>query len=322
MKNFILRSAFTILIAFSLAQPAAAATLLVPGGQVIGIQLEDDTVTVTDFDATLGQAARSAGLKKGDRILSVNKTPICCAEDVRNALQSSGKTVTLSVLREGKTKKITLSPAQTDVGPRLGVFLRQGTTGLGTVTYYEPDSQNFGALGHGVNTAGGTLLKLHRGNAYRATIQSVQKGKIGDPGQLLGAVEDPEPLGSIQKNTQQGVFGKAPLDLTAQPLPVAQPAEIHTGDAVIRSTVAENTLREYSVKILKIYPNTTGKTRNLLLQVTDPALLSATGGIVQGMSGSPIIQDGRIVGAVTHVLVNDPTMGYGIFIENMLEAAG
>ena len=321
MKKMILRSAFIILLILTLTAPVSAATLLIPGGQVIGMQLEDNTVTVMAFDGELGRAAEAAGLKKGDRILSVDKTTVRNAQDIRKALENCGKTVTLSVLREGKTKKITFSPPRTADGVRLGVLLRQGTTGLGTVTYYDPDKGQFGALGHGVNAASGTLLQLSRGSAYRATIQSVKKGKIGDPGQLLGAVEDPEPLGSIQKNTQQGVFGTGSPGTKAQPLPVAEPETVHTGDAVIRSTVADNALGEYSVKILKIYPNTPGKTRNLLLQVTDPALLNATGGIVQGMSGSPIIQDGKLVGAVTHVLVNDPTMGYGIFIENMLNAA-
>ena len=128
-------------------------------------------------------------------------------------------------------------------------------------------------------------------------------------------------LGTLTENTGQGVFGTAEEGWTGQALPVADFSEIHTGDAVIRSTVAGSAVREYSVEVLKIYPKTTDTSRNLLLKVTDPALLEATGGIVQGMSGSPIIQDGKLIGAVTHVLVNDPQRGYGIFIENMLEAA-
>lgn len=320
MKHFLTRFAMLFLSLYILAQPAAAATLLVPGGQVIGMHLLDDTVTVADFDETLGAAARSAGLMQGDRLLRIDDTAIRCAEDVRRALACSDGTVALSVLRGGKTKLLTLAPAATAQGPRLGVYLRQGTTGLGTVTYYEPDSGDFAALGHGVNSPTGSLLQLTAGSVYDARICGVKKGKIGSPGQLLGSVTDSTPLGTIDKNTQQGVFGTA-AGTAAQPLPIAEAGEVKTGSATIRSTVDGDTPREYSVEILKIYPNSQNRTRNMLIKVTDPTLLSATGGIVQGMSGSPIIQNGKLVGAVTHVLVNDPTTGYGIFIENMLDAA-
>jgi len=229
--------------------------------------------------------------------------------------------VELSVLRGEKTRLLKLCPTATPGGPKLGVSLRQGTSGLGTVTYYSPASDDFAALGHGVNSRDGKLLQLTQGRVYPARIDSVKVGKTGAPGQLMGAVTQASPVGSIGKNTDQGVFGCAKFQTKTEPLPVAEKDEVKTGCATIRSTVAGDTLREYSVEILKIYPNSASKTRNMLVKVTDPALLSATGGIVQGMSGSPIIQDGKLIGAVTHVLVNDPTMGYGIFIENMLDAA-
>ena len=321
MKKFATRMAFLIIMIGLAASPTYAARLLIPGGQVIGMELQDNTVSVVSFDETLGAAARAAGLKQGDRILRIDDTQIRSVEDVKNALAKSDGDVSVSVLRGEKTRLLKLCPTATADGPKLGVSLRQGTSGLGTVTYYSPDSDSFGALGHGVNDRSGNLLSLTRGRIYPARIESVKIGKTGAPGQLMGMVTQPDPLGSIEKNTAQGVFGTLKLEPKAEPLPVAQIDQVKTGAATIRSTVAGDTLREYSVEILKIYPNSASKTRNMLVKVTDPALLNATGGIVQGMSGSPIIQDGKLVGAVTHVLVNDPTTGYGIFIENMLDAA-
>lgn len=306
--------AFIILIC---ASTVSAATL-VPGGQVIGLQLEDDTVTVAGFHEAFGEAARSAGMAAGDRIVAVDGKPVKCVADVRKALEKSDGTVAISFIRDGKAKRITLSPAATEEGPKLGVYLRQGTTGLGTVTFYQPDTGRYGALGHGINATDGSLLTLHSGNVYNANVFSVKKGAIGTPGQLLGQLATPTSIGTVEKNTTQGIFGQLTQDIHDEPLPVG---EATVGSAVIRSTIGSEGLREYSVEILKIYPNSGDRTRNLLLKVTDSALLNKTGGIVQGMSGSPIIQSGKIVGAVTHVLVNDPTTGYGIFIENMLDAA-
>ena len=286
MKKFSSRICILLFIICLCATTAFATTTLVPGGQVIGLQLCDDTVTVTDFDETLGQAAQSAGLVKGDRILRIDNTRVTCAEDIRKALACSDGQVDISVQRGEKTKTLSLCPPLTADGPRLGVYLRQGTTGLGTVTYYDPDSGNIAALGHGVNTADGNLLTMKTGTLFPAQILSVKKGKAGAPGQLLGSVTDPTSLGSLGRNTDQGVFGKADRPISGDPLPIAKAEEIKTGAATIRSTVDGTTLREYSVEICKIYPNTSGRTRNMLLKVTDPQLLEATGGIVQGMGVS------------------------------------
>ena len=321
MKKFSIRIFILILIISLCATVAAATTTLIPGGQVIGMQLQDGTVTVSAFDEDLGAAAKAAGLAKGDQILQIDDTKIQCVQDVRTALCKCDDRVNIRVSRNGKIKTLTMRPPLTADGPRLGIYLRQGTTGLGTVTYYDPQNGSFGALGHGVNSSDGSLLTMQSGETYPCHVFSVKKGKAGAPGQLLGSLSDPTVLGKLQKNTEQGVFGKTGNEATGDPLPVAETAEITTGPATIRSTIGENGLQEYSVEILKIYPNTSGRNRNLLLKVTDTRLVETTGGIVQGMSGSPIIQNGRLIGAVTHVLVNDPTMGYGIFIENMLDAA-
>jgi stage IV sporulation protein B len=164
-------------------------------------------------------------------------------------------------------------------------------------------------------------LKLSIGNAFDTKVAAVRKGKAGEPGQLMGCAESREPIGMLTKNLPQGVFGVSENGWNGKMMEVASWDQIKTGSATILSTVSGNAVQQYSVEILKIYPKSGQSGRNLLIKVTDPALIETTGGIVQGMSGSPIIQDGKLIGAVTHVLVNDPTRGYGIFIENMLEAA-
>ena len=302
-------------------QSVSASQLLIPVGQVIGLELPNQTVTIADFEPTLGAGAKKAGLQTGDTLLKINETAIHCAKDVEKALRQSDGAVELTVNRKGKIKTLRVSPEITQNGPKLGVYLKQGVTGVGTVTWYDPETGRFGTLGHGVNSPEGSLVSMEQGNAYEATVLTVKKGKSGTPGQLIGSLNGAKPIGTLYKNTTQGVFGKTTTGWQGEKLPVGSQEEVHTGKVTIRSTISQNTVQEYSAEILKIYPNSRSDGRNLLLKITDPALLETTGGIVQGMSGSPIIQDGKLVGAVTHVLVNDPTTGYGIFIENMLDAA-
>ena len=321
MKKYTIRFVVSLLAVFITAQTASAARLLIPVGQVIGLEIKEDRVTIEGFVSTVGDAARTAGLKEGDRILSIDGKDIHCPEDVRLALQHSDGDVDISVARGSTVKELELEPSITADGPKLGIFLRQGITGVGTVTYYDPNSKTFGALGHGVNDKSGNLVVMTQGAAYSATVDAIKKGKAGDPGQLMGSVTSKEPIAALSKNTLQGVFGKTELPFRGEVLPTAEVSQIQTGPAIIRSTIQNGTVQEYSVEIMKIYPHSSADGRNMLLKVTDPRLLDTTGGIVQGMSGSPIIQDGKLVGAVTHVLVNDPTTGYGIFIENMLDAA-
>ena len=320
MKMILKRIAMAVLCAYLLIGSVFAKEL-VPVGQVVGLELQNKQVVVAGFDEKQGAAARDAGLRDGDVIQRIDNVEISCAEDVRKALQQSDGTVTVQICRNGKIDQVKIMPQITKDGPRLGVYLRQGITGIGTVTWYDPETGKFGTLGHGVNDGNGNLLAMENGYVYRARVMAVKKGKIGEPGQLVGALESPEPVGTLTANTPQGVFGTSQNGWEKTAVEVASAQEVKTGDAVIRSTVSGDTVREYSVKIMKIYPKTRTTGRNLLLKVTDPALLEATGGIVQGMSGSPILQDGKLIGAVTHVLVNDPTTGYGILIENMLDAA-
>ena len=308
-----------ILILIVLPVSCRAAEMLVPVGRIIGLQLKSEAVTVAAFDDVLGREAKDAGLRIGDQILSVNGFPIREAEDVAEALE--GRTSVAVTVRRGSKETTLEIPLQTTAdGKRLGVYLRQGIGGIGTITWYDPETGKFGALGHGVSDSSGALLRMTGGSAYDAFVESVKKGKAGAPGQLRGCADSA--CGELLRNTPQGVFGKTSQSWEGAPIPVAAYEEITPGQATIRATVQAGEPQDYSVEILKIYPRDRGDGRNLLLKVTDPRLLEATGGIVQGMSGSPILQDGKLIGAVTHVLVNDPTAGYGIFIENMLDAAG
>ena len=322
MKKTAIRAAALLLCICIGGITAFGVEYLVPVGQVIGLELSNSTVTVAAFDDTLGAKARSAGLCAGDQILSIDGKSITCAEDVRQALRQSNGAITVKLQRKDRQQTLQLKPEVTPEGPKLGVFLKEGVTGIGTVTWYDPDSKTFGTLGHGVNGSDGKLLRLTAGKAYRAKIASVQKGKVGQPGQLRGTLSDPASIGELTANTDRGLFGKAYTGWDGTALPVAQQSEVRPGAATILSTIAGDGPQEYSVEILKLYPQTKSGDKNMVIRITDQRLLEATGGIVQGMSGSPIIQDGKLVGAVTHVLVNDPTTGYGIFIENMLAAAG
>ena len=319
MKRMLRGIVLTAVLIFGLPLNAHAARLLVPVGEVIGLQLQDGTVTVAAFDDVLGAGAKAAGLRIGDEILNVEGAAVHSAADVKAALERCADTAEVTVRRGGKHHSLRLPALATAEGRKLGIYLRQGVAGIGTVTWYDPATNVFGTLGHGVNCRSG-LLQLKEGSAYTARVQGVVRGKSGDPGQLRG--EAGAVCGQLLRNTPQGVFGINPGGWPGEPLPVAAFSEVKTGSAHIRSTVGDMGVREYSVEILKIYPQDRPDGRHFLLRVTDPALLETTGGIIQGMSGSPIIQDGKIVGAVTHVLVNDPTRGYGIFIENMLDAAG
>lgn len=322
MKKIWKQAAILMLALLLLCLTAQAADrTLIPVGRAIGLEMTSGAVTVVDIDRDLGKNVQSAGLRKGDRILEINGVPVDSAQAVLDAVTESSGVLELRISRNGKEQTISVEPGLSEGVRRLGVYIRDGIAGIGTVTYYDPKSGRFGALGHGVSDSSGTLLPMESGTALEAQVVSVKKGKSGDPGQLKGAFQEDHVLGSLQANTQSGIFGRSAAGWAGTELPVADRSQIHTGEAVILSNVSGETVREYSVEILKLYPSDRAEGRNMLLRVTDPALLEATGGIVQGMSGSPVLQDGRLVGAVTHVLVNDPTTGYGIFIDNMLDAA-
>ena len=291
---------------------------LVPGGSLVGIRVEAEGVVV----AAVSEAA--AGLRPGDVITALDGQPVHCIEDFKAALAAwAGESVSLRYSREGAERELSLTPAENEGGaPELGLWLRDGLAGLGTLSFIQPETGRFGALGHAVNDVdSGVLLPLREGSLAPAELSGAVAGSAGRPGELLGSFDLTESAGSIEKNTEKGVFGRlesgSPL-AAGEALPALARAELREGPAVIRCNV-DGAVREYAVRIDRLFPERSDG-RDLMLTVTDPALLALTGGIVQGMSGSPILQDGRLAGAVTHVLVNDPARGYGISIETMLEA--
>ena len=309
-----------LLMSLTLVTPAhgAQTRTLIPLGKAVGIKLFADGALVVAVE-------NSTVLQKGDVLLKLGGEDISSIEEVQSLLRENGGAVmTMEVRRGERLLSLSDSPQQGADGVwRLGVWIRDSMAGVGTVTYYDPATQSYGALGHGitdVDTA--QLMALQHGSIMPTSVKAVKKGAAGEPGELKGDFSVQRDIGTLRANTGSGIFGGATdADFFGDgaALPVATAAQIHCGAATILSTVWGDETREYEIEIKKVYEN--GKEgRDMLLQVTDEALLSKTGGIVQGMSGSPILQDGRIVGAVTHVLVNDPTSGYGIFIENMLAA--
>jgi stage IV sporulation protein B len=305
--------------------------LLVPVGRAVGIKLFSDGVMVVGFSqipAAGGQAvpAKTCGLREGDVITHINASEVDTIEEVQAELAKvGGEEMSIRALREGKPLQVTAQAVKcsTDGSYKLGAWLRDSMAGIGTVTYYDPATGEFGALGHGINDVDTALLMpLETGGILSATVTDVKKGQRGEPGELHGDFDLSADIGSLWANTPHGVYGSLfQKDLVRMdPLEVATMDQVETGEALIYSNIAGEEVRSYTVEITKLHPDASDG-RDLTVKVTDPALLKVTGGIVQGMSGSPIVQNGRLVGAVTHVLVGDPTQGYGILAENMLKTA-
>jgi len=304
---------------------AAYAQELYVGGQIVGIQISTEGVLVAGIAQieTLDGAqspAEKAGLKKGDIIMEINGEKVGgAAALVEKVASYDGAAVELGIRRAGKNLKVQIKPVLSDEKQwRMGVWLRDGISGIGTVTYCDPDTGKYGALGHSISDLeSGITVPLKDGCISSAEIVSIHKGNCGKPGELNGCADVEKKLGSVENNTAYGIFGSSYVSLGKELMDTGEP---RPGKATIISTVSGRQAREYSVEINRIYKDAEGQ--HLVLTVTDPQLLTLTGGIVQGMSGSPIIQGGKLVGAVTHVFVNDPTKGYGISIDNMLTAAG
>lgn len=320
MKKRVLQLTAAILAALLLSvQSFAVPRTLIPGGRTMGIKIYSRGLLVTGFERQ--SAARTAGLRKGDLIVAADGEEVRTVGQLRAYLRSDK--VVLTVQRSGKEAEFCVTPCKTEEGSKIGAYIKDSMSGIGTVTYYDPGTGEFGALGHGVNDRDTmVLLPVEAGVVVESEVQEVKKGSSGTPGELKGKFDVEQILGHIEHNTEHGIFGELKVPVPGKPIPVAQAGEVELGAATILSNVSADTVEAYAVKVLEIRPHEKESGRNLLIEVTDPRLLTTTGGIVQGMSGSPIIQDGKLVGAVTHVLVNDPTRGYGIFIENMLDAAG
>ena len=300
---------------------------LIPGGMPFGIRMQTEGVMVVGLTEVTsnGKSCRpayEAGVRQKDILVAVGGKTVADAEEATALIAASGgKPVTLSILRGSEKKELTVTPKKSDKDGqfRCGLWLRDSASGIGTVTFVDPDNGLFGGLGHGVcDSDTGALVPLSRGSVLSVKLSGAVRGECGKPGELRGSFTGTR-LGSVVTNSECGVFGvltEAPQSAYA-PMPVAAASEVKEGCATVLCTLDESGIKEYAVEISNI-DHSARPTKSFTVRVTDPALLQKTGGIVQGMSGSPIIQNGKIVGAVTHVLVDDPTTGYGIFVENML----
>ncbi len=321
---------------------------VVPSGNVFGLKMLTEGAVVAalaPIESTSGSKspAKEAGLKAGDILLTANEEKIQSFDLLSSVIQlagESGEEVKLTYSRDGKTHSTSLSPVQTSDGSWLaGIWVRDSSAGIGTITFFEPNSGCFAALGHGVcDTDTGVLLPLQWGKVCGAAVLGVTRGIPGTPGELKGAFLDSafslsERLGkngvissgTVLQNLSCGLIVRADgfsgiLSSEQELTPVCPKQEVHTGEAKILSTIGGRTPRLFDAQIEKVSYSEEDSSRNLVIQITDPDLIAATGGIVQGMSGSPILQNGRLVGAVTHVFVSNPEKGYGIFAETMLNS--
>ena len=297
-------------------------------GSPIGIYMETNGVMVIDSgeirdaDGILQSPADNI-VKSGDYIQSVNHVPLQNKKDLIKVMkENQGEEVELEVLRHDEAITVKVSPILTEDGDyKLGIWVRDNVQGIGTLTYVTKDSQ-FGALGHGIRDVDtGEQLQIAEGNLYMADIVSIQKGVSGTPGELQGIISyrKENQIGIIDGNTENGIIGEldAWSKVELMPCPIGLKQELETGKAEIWCDLGDG-VEHYEIEITQIDYNTKNTNKSFEIKVTDERLLAKTGGVVQGMSGSPIVQNGRIVGAVTHVFVNDPTRGYGIFVENML----
>ncbi|MBE5039288.1 SpoIVB peptidase [Oscillospiraceae bacterium DSM 107454] len=332
-KNFLAACCLSFLLFLNQTIGYAKAQVLVPVGQTVGVTLDMEGVTVVDtadvesYDGKKYTPAKDAGIRPGDVIETINGTQMQSAQQLEELVNEQGETDLQVKFRRGEEEKeckVKAALSSLDGHYRIGVWIKDAASGIGTVTYFDPETKEFGALGHGITQQKEQeALPIQGGSILKAAIVSVQKGSKGQPGELIGVfAEDKEKLGSVQSNTMVGLKGvldgTVKLNASMEPIPVAERTEVTEGAAQILSNIAEDKIEEFDIEIQKINKDE-DSTKGMVIHVTDQELLEKTGGIVQGMSGSPIIQNGKLVGAVTHVFVNDPTRGYGIFMDLMLQ---
>ena len=297
-------------------------------GTPFGIKMYTDGVLVvglSDVTTAAGQTnpSAAAGIRVGDVIVAINGQEVTTARQVSRAIKEcGGGRMTLRLRRDEVAFDATITPARTESGYQVGMWIRDSAAGVGTLTFYDPATGAFGGLGHAIcDVDTGEVMPLRDGEVVPARVFGIVKSEAGMPGELKGCFE-PGTLGRLTYNGEQGLYGT----LTVYPVgavgaPVASRHQVHTGAAQILCTLDGTKPRYYDAVIERVRPNGHSESRHMVVRITDPDLLASAGGIVQGMSGSPILQDGRLVGAVTHVLVDDPTRGYGLFAEDMLAMA-
>ena len=303
-------------------------TTVVPMGNAIGMKLYTAGVLVVGMSEIEGKKPyENSGIKEGDRIIQINQNQIDNTDDLMKAVnKSDGNNISIKYVRDEKTITTSIKPLKNSSNEyKIGLWVRDAAAGVGTLTFYEPSSGMFATLGHGImdiDTA--ELIKIANGELVTTNILSINKGTKGNPGEIRGTIEAGHTIGSISKNTKFGVFGtinKTPYLNTSNTneVQVALREEIKTGKAQIICELENGKKEYYDIEIQRIFISNTKDNKSMLIKVTDKKLLEKTGGIIQGMSGAPIIQNGKFVGAVTHVLVNDPTIGYGVFADIMLK---
>ncbi len=311
---------------------------VIVGGHSVGVLLQTSGVTVVGHapvvgrDGNISYPGKEAGLEIGDFITDINGITIIDDYQVADLIDELGQQkeeVVLTVHRNGEILQLPITPkfCQDTQTYRIGVYIRDNTAGVGTLTFYDPTSKTYGALGHMIADLEEKGEPLgNKGSLVKANVQGLKMGKKGEPGEKIGVFVAGGWEGSIEKNCRLGVFGKADTifdnALFPEPLAVALPNQITVGPAKIVTVLQGDKLQEFDIEILNIMPNEKRSGKGLVIKVTDEELLEKTGGIIQGMSGSPILQNGMLVGAVTHVFVNDPTRGYGCLADWMLEEAG
>lgn len=312
------------LLTFSLSlviSNAVYATDVIPIGKTVGVKIFTDGLLVIGSSEVDGRnVAKESGIRTNDRIKAINGQSIDNAELLVRLVNENPNGVRLSLVRDNQDIEVDAVPVHGEDGVyRLGLWVRDSTAGIGTVTFYNPETKNFAALGHCINDVDtGNILSVKSGHILNCNILSVTKSEKGAPGEINGAFEG-DKIGDVRVNAQIGIFGKmttSEFESANDAVPVATRDEIHTGDAYILTDAFGSSDNRYSINIKKF---TQSEDKAMVIEITDSRLIENAGGIVQGMSGSPIIQDGKLVGAVTHVFVNNPLKGYGTLAESMLE---
>jgi stage IV sporulation protein B len=271
----------------------------------------------------------NSGIEEGDRIIAINENTVSSTADLINAVNASnGQEISIEYIRDDDTLNTSIVPVKTGENSyKLGLWVRDTAAGVGTVTFYEPSTNTFAALGHGIQDVDtGQLLQIETGNFVTTKIVSITKGKKGSPGKIQGSIENSATIGEVYKNTEFGVFGTvtniSSLNINVNnTMEIALRDEIEEGKAYIMCTLEDGKTENYEIEIQKIYKNNDDDNKSMLIKITDEKLIEKTGGIIQGMSGSPIIQNNKVIGALTHVLVSDPLTGYGVFADLMIKQA-
>jgi stage IV sporulation protein B len=320
----------TLLIIFSLFIPnyvLAYSSEIIASGKNIGIELESSGIIIVGtYEIGNKNPAGEANLKNGDKIISVNGTSVSSIEEMLDAidLRSDDSSLDITYLRGSKELTTSLKlEKDSDNVYKTGLYVKDSINGVGTLTFIDPNTKIYGALGHEITEkTTGQKLDIKDGKIYESTVTGITPSKDGDPGEKNVNYDTSKVYGSVSENTEYGIFGTYTEEITddSRLYKVAQFEDIELGSATMLTVIEDNTVNEYDINIIKLNKDSTGN-KNILFEITDEELLQETGGIIQGMSGSPIIQGDYIIGAVTHVVVDDPTKGYGILITNMLEEA-